>query len=644
MKKLIPILTAVACLALRVGATVLPAEKLLPDDTLFVFSIPDTVKAKDIYKNSPQGQLWNDPSVQAFKDKFVSKFKSEYVTPLERDLGIHFDDYTGLLQGQFTFAVTQNGWDGKSKDGAEPALLLLIDTKDKSDQLKTNLTDLKKKWVDSGKSIKTEKIRDIEFSVAVLSSNDLPKSLRKSSSSADSTATSSDSKEGGDAKKSDSKKQVYIGQAESMLILGDSPKVIEKVLACMSGASVKTLSESASFAANASLFREAPLFGWINAKALISSFTGSADTTESGSATGNPMDFKPEKVVAALGLNGLNTVAFNYLYANDGAQFNISLGVPESSRSGIFKILAGEPKETVPPPFIPMDAVKFQRWRIDGQKTWAGIQKIVNDISPQALNTLNFLLSTADSGAKDKDPNFDIKKNLFGNLGNDIITYQKLPKGETLADLNNPPSLFLLGSPNAEQLATALKITTGIFMGQSGNGPKEREFLGHKVYSVSTPATPGQKDAKPGTISFAASGGYVAITSDTSILEEYLRSSEKEGKSLRDAPGLSDASQKVVGSGTSLFGYSNDSESMRVGLEALKKDLGAATASSTLAPLVAASGMGDPEKIKEWIDPSLLPTFDKISKYFYFTVYGASANSDGLNFKVFAPVPPQLKK
>jgi hypothetical protein len=43
------------------------------------------------------------------------------------------------------------------------------------------------------------------------------------------------------------------------------------------------------------------------------------------------------------------------------------------------------------------------------------------------------------------------------------------------------------------------------------------------------------------------------------------------------------------------------------------------------------------------MDFSLLPDFDSLAKYFYFTVYGGSANVDGLSFKLFAPVPPGLK-
>src|SRR5882724_902351 len=158
-------------------AAIPPAEKLLPDDTLVLLTVPDFAKLREIYKSAPQGQFWNDPAMKPFKDKFVSKWQEEFVKPLERELNVKFDDYTSLPQGQVTFAVTQNGWQGK--DDQLPGLLVLIDTKDKSGQLKTNLADLRKKWVDAGKPIKSEKIRDIEFSVIPVSTNDVPATLKK---------------------------------------------------------------------------------------------------------------------------------------------------------------------------------------------------------------------------------------------------------------------------------------------------------------------------------------------------------------------------------------------------------------------------------------------------------------------------------
>jgi hypothetical protein len=634
MKQILPLLAAVFSFTFQGSATVLPAEKLLPDDTLVLFSIPDFAKAREAYNKSPQGQLWRDPSFQPFKDKFVNKFKQEYISPLERDLSIHIDDYTSLPQGQFTLAVTQNGWNAKDKSGPLPGLLLLLDTKDKSSQLKTNLADLKKKWVDAGKSVRTEKIRDVEFSIITISSNDLPKTLKTA-------ADSSESKDDADAKAPATKKEIYVGQAESLLILGNSSKTIEKVLASMSGGSVKTIGDVPAYAANQNaLFRDASSFGWVNAKALVDTFSHLDDDSDSNS--GGPFSFKMDKVLTALGLKGLSSLALSSRFSDEGGQANLFIGVPESSRVGIFKILAGEPKEYAPPAFVPADALKFHRWRMDGQKAWAVLQQMVGDISPPALSLVKAQLSAAETEAKDKNPDFDINKNLFGNLGDDIISYSKAPKGDSLADLNSAPSLFLLGSPNAEQLAGALKNIMAL-VGQDAGSLKEREFLGHKIYTLPLPATaPKGTKAEPRTLSYACSGGYIAFSSDPAMLEEYLRSSQAQGKSLRETPGLGDATQKVAGSGTSLFAYSNDSENIRTTLAALKKDLGSDDVTGALGPIAAA--MGKQGKIKDWFDFSLLPPAESLAKYFSFTVYGGGATADGLMLKTFSPVPPQLKK
>src|SRR5712671_607552 len=96
-----------------VGAAIPPAEKLLPDDTLILVSVPDFTKLRDVYKSAPQFAFWADPAMKPFKDKFLAKWQEDFVGPLERELKIKFDDYTSLPQGQLTFAVTQNGWQGE---------------------------------------------------------------------------------------------------------------------------------------------------------------------------------------------------------------------------------------------------------------------------------------------------------------------------------------------------------------------------------------------------------------------------------------------------------------------------------------------------------------------------------------------------
>ena len=75
---------------------------------------------------------------------------------LEGELNIKLADYASLPQGQLTFALVKNQWMfGKDE---QPGLILLIDTRDRSSQLTTNLTNLRKHWVDSGRDYQNREV------------------------------------------------------------------------------------------------------------------------------------------------------------------------------------------------------------------------------------------------------------------------------------------------------------------------------------------------------------------------------------------------------------------------------------------------------------------------------------------------------
>jgi len=626
---------ACALCTLPLHAAILAPEKILPEDTLVVVTAPDFSKLRELYLASPQSQLWNDPAMKGFKDKFMSKWNEEFVQPLERDLGVKLADYKTLPQGQLTFAITQNGWPASE---SQPGLLLLLDAKGKSSQLKTNLAQLRKKWLDSGKALKTEKIRDLEFFTLPFSDKDIPPTIRKlyAPTFPDGTQPPPEA-DGTNAAKT----ELIIGQFESLLIAGTSEKAVEKAVAHLTGGAAPALAEVPTFEANRlAVFRDAPCYCWVNAQALVDLLGAKPADKDAGESPFAML--APQKLLAATGLNGLKTLAVAAQTSGEGTLARFFLGVPEASRDGVFKLFPNGAKEASPPPFVPADAVKFQRWRVDGQGAWAVVQKILGDISPQITGSLNFILDTANEAARQKDPDFDIKKNLFGNLGDDVMSYEKAPRGTSLSDLNNAPGLLLLGSPNAEQLAGALK---GLFAitSQAGGTPTEREFLGHKIYSVPAPQMPfsfstGPAKSAPASLSYTACGGYVALTTDAAMIEEFLRSSGTPPKPLRETPGLTDAAASVGGLSTGWFGFENQAETTRSAFEALR---GAATNSATAPTL---SGPLLPAAFKEWADFSLLPPFDKIAKYFSFSVFTGSAGADGLTFRIFSPTPPQLKK
>ena len=626
------------CFALSAATPVPPVEKLLPDDTLLVLTTPDFTKMRDIYHTSPQTQFWNDPAMRPFKEKFLTKMHEDLIQPLEHDMGIDFSDYTNLPQGQITFAITQNGW--PAEEGQQPGMLFLMDTKDKSGQLKKNLVDLRKKWVDAGKTVRTEKIRNTEFSVIPISDKDIPKTLRKFSNSNSSSDNDSDSDNKDTFSSTNAPSNLYVGQNESLLILGTSAKPIEKVLVHLTGGQMPSLGDLAVYDANRlAMFRYAPFYGWANAKSFL-------DLLTQKQGKDNPEDpfamLNPVKILTAAGFTSLKTFAFSVQVANDGSTVQMFASMPESSRQGIFTVFPGQSKDSSPPSFVPGDAVKFQRWRVDGQKAWTTLQKVLTDISPQAKAGINFMIDTANTAAKEKDPDFDMNKNFFGNLGDDVMSYQKAPHG---TDLNSAPSIFLVGSPNPDQLVSAFKFLLVLANPQSMT-PKEREFLGRKIYTVELGGLPGSalagQPSRTRSLSYVAGSSYVAISSEDSLLEEYLRSSDSTQKTLRETPGLTDAVSKVNGTSAGVFGYENQIETTRAVFETLKTN--SSTSFGTTSPVPGIGALPNAEGIRSWMDFSLLPPFDKVSKYFGFSVYTISGNSDGITFKMFAPVPGALRK
>jgi hypothetical protein len=645
----------------RAGAAIPAPEQLLPQDTLLMVTAPDFRKMREIYGNLPRTKLWEGPAMKPLKERFVSRWQEEFVRPLEHELNVSLDSYSSLPQGQLTFALVQNGWQGTEDHPL--GFLLLLDAKDKGALLRTNLAELRRNWVDAGKTVRRENIRGLEFSIFPISSNNLPKTLRKffpapyqyqapPGEVGKPGYNDASSKMGPifDAISAmlAASSELVVGQIDSLLIVGDSVTSVEKVVTRLTGGAMPPLNDLAAYAAShIALFRNVPFYGWINTKQFVDILCHKPSEKEE-SETPDPFDMiKPDKALNITGLTGLKSVAFSLQVSSEGSVVQVVATAPASARQGFLKILPGEAKEVVPPAFVPADAVRFCRWRLDGQKTWGALEAMLKEGAPQTLNTLNWILDTANARAKETNPNFDLKKTLVANLGDDLIRYEKEPRDNTAAELAAPPSLVLIGSPCPDLLAVALKGLFVIF--PEGDTMSEREFLGRKIFAVPLPAFPvpipaQQRPTVKRILNFSAGASYVALSTDPGMLEEYLRSAEGLPKALREKPGLLEAAQTVGGPGTSFLGYENQEETMRAVFETVRRDPAAVASVSGLSPLPGLGGLGSPDKnLKGWLDISLLPTFDKVAPYFFFTVYGASANTDGLTLKFFTPTPPALR-
>jgi hypothetical protein len=267
---------------------------------------------------------------------------------------------------------------------------------------------------------------------------------------------------------------------------------------------------------------------------------------------------------------------------------------------------------------------------------------LLTELSP-ALGT--FVQMGIENAGKDKDPNFDLRKTLVNSLGDDLVTLQKAPRSSSVADLQNPPTLYLLGSSNPDQLVLGIRAMMTLLpppMNEIG----EREFLGRKVFAVKMGAA--QRGQKPKELSFARSGSYVAMSTDVAFLEEFLRNAESSGRTLRETPGLAEAAQQVGGMGTGWFSFENQKDQMRVMFDLAKSDPEALSkmfaSQGQAAAMAGVNGAGDTvKKVNEWLDFKLLPEFAAVAKYFHFQLGSVANTGDGISIKSFFPTPPELK-
>lgn len=651
MKSLLRSLLTCSLLAAPLRAEVPPPERLLPADTLAVLTAPDWPAAVAAFKKNPSARLWADPAMQPFQEKFLTGLKEGVLQPLERTLGVRLADYAGLVQGQATLAVSPGA--PTDAGGGGPGLMLLLDTKDQAPRLTKLLADLKAKWLESGKPLKTESIRGVEFTKIVPDVAELEELLQRLVPKPPVPYTGTDEDHGREEEDQEdhgpdpapapkaSPPEWLVGQSDSLLIVGNDPSAIEKLLARQSGGSVAPLADVAAFRAHHdALFRQAASYGWINVGALL------AQLAQGGQMAAGSDGFlpAPAQLLPALGLDGLKAVALAARQSEEGALFELRLSVPESERRGLFKLLAPDAADASAPAFVPADAVKFFRWRLDGQKAWAELEGILARLLPAWSGAAQLILETA---GKDKDPNFDLKQSLIGSLGNDIISFEKAPRSAALSDVSSPPALFLLGTLDAERWIQGVKMVASL-LPPPLNTLAERQFLGRTIYSatVSASPVPAAGSLREPKLHLAASRGYVAMTDDAALLEDYLRSGENPPPSLKDDPALNQAAQHVGGMNTGLFGFENTTETTRAAWEAARAN----PQKADQMPWPGLGGVGrlglsgEGERNRPWLDFALLPPFDQVAKYFHFTVFAGTSTPDGFTFKVFAPVPPKLRE
>lgn len=594
-------------------------QSLLPPDTLAVFTVPDWGRAKSEFEATAMAKLYRDPAMKPFFDGLKSGFRRDVLTPLERELGLELEEMAGLVEGQWTAAVIRNEWDGTST-GKLPGFLILMDSGSKSERTTALVEKLKEKWLESGRHLRRETIRGVEFSIIPGEEMQAAIGWNNAGEGSEDTAAADGA----------AFPELFLGQSQSLLLLGTAAKNLEEVLVRQGGGNIPSLAEDPQYRADfESHLRRQSLYGWIHVNRVRQIF--STMLGEGSSESGGP---NPQNVMEALGLNGWKSLLMGMEFLPRGTQATLFLGVPESERKGLFQLLAFQEGNAQVPSFVPSDFLSFSRWRFDARKAWQSLETMLTEISPQFAFLFQTMVS---SFGKEQNPNFDLKTSIVQNLGNDFISMTELV-GEESGDWEqvlSPPQLMLVGSPNPDQLLGGIRTIASMLAGAMG-GLQERVVNGRTIYSFPMP-TPEQQ-----AIEFSANAEYFILATHPSLMNQYLGQGGDNLERLREWPALAESAAAVGGMNTGLFGVENDRLTMRQFIEAIKTNPDFLKNLPENIPNMEEEISDVLEKLDGWMDFQSLPATEQISRYFSYTVYAGKSTPRGIEIQSLSPTPPNL--
>jgi hypothetical protein len=602
-------------LGLLQAAPVPAPERLLPSDTLLLMTVPNGPSAATGWSHHPIYRLWQDPAMGPFRDKLAQAVQQHALAPIEASSGVALPEFLSLLRGQLTFALVPNGWPQQA--GQSPALLLLADAGNQADRMSDLLDNLRARIAEAGYPVATRHVADRDFFSVQFQTRPGTAAARLGSEAV----------------------ELLVGRSGTLFLFGTDPATIERVLVRQTADDAPgSLRDHPDFRSDleAGLGR-ADGYVWLNLRPILAVLNRWAREQQTA-GDGTIALFPPAKLLAATGLDGLRSLGVGLLSAPDGWEGQVTVGFPQADRTGLMKLLVPDTKDAAPPEFVGADVTRFQRLRIDLHQAWNTFENLVFTVLPTARSVVDLMFFSV---GKDQDPNFDLRRELFGNLGDDLLVIERPPQPDASDGWASPPALILLGSHAPDRMAVALKAVSAL-LPPPLNQLVERVVAGRRIHQLRLPAVLDETGPEQ-TLGFVGGDGYLGISTEPDLLDAFARGAANNGPALRDLPGFKEATARVGGMANGYFGYENDRITAGTLFSSLRGDPGMLDRTLALAPGFPLDGVSEGQRIQDWIDFSLLPPFEKVSKYFDFSVYGVAVRPEGIQYRMFTPMPAGLR-
>lgn len=608
----------------RLGASPAPpAETWLPAETTAFLSVPDMARARALTALQGPGLLWKDPAMAPLRARFEENLRARLWDPLQAASGLAPGDILALAEGQFTLAAIRS----PGKPATHQAILLLDAGAQAADldallsrTLQPSTPALPVRPWHLGGSPAWSIVLEGRRLEAILEAAFPSPAPAPPSAPAPAPVV------------------LHLARSRTLLLATTaSTNVLAEALARLtpsSGTNSPPLPNRYPALARESRHWSNTLAqAWIAAAPALEALTESTLTQGTDSLLG---PIRTDRLLAALGLKEVQAVSAALRADPSGWSTELRLVIPEGARRGLFGIVAPIAADASPPAWVGSDALSFRRLRIPGPAAWAALERTLLKIDPAVLGVLQLFTQYA---GRTEDADFSFDRDLVGRLGDDWMAVSYPADNPDALD----QAMLVHGSTNAAPLSHAFGLVasptylaTFTPPGTPAPARSERTVSGFPVLTIGLPKLPWQ-DSLPQEVHLAARDRWVALAGSMDVMKTLLAPIPTRTP-LASVPAFQDALHRVGGGGHGWLAYRLERETARYFLERVR------TRPATLQSALEWAAFSDfstrlAAGLVSWVDPGLIPGFDRIARYFDFSVEGGRVDPEALTLTTFRPAP-----
>lgn len=484
-----------------------PPERMLPENTIFFAKMVDAKAFRKAFEASQYGRLFNDPALKDFREELMRRVE-DAAKPFKEAVGLTVAELLELPQGPLALAAV-----GRDDPKLPVAGILIADAGENEKKMLDLLTRAAKQGESSGFKASTETFNSLTIHIL-----QPPAPEEKG-----------DKKEGD---KSVPPPPIVWTNSGSLFLIGSDLELVKDVAAHRDGRDpslattasfVKTQAKTDSASAHAIWFLDVAKLVTVAIKA---------------NAKGVDADAQQNQVmVTELGGDGLKSIGGCFTFAGGGFEsLSKTFVLAPKPVSGVLKLFSLPPIALKPEAWVPATVASYQTLSFDLDNLYDSVNELVNKFQPGMLNIIEQQLVGPNGGQP-----LSLKQDLFGPLG-DRITLISDFKKPVKEDSQRALLAIALEDPKV------FKNTLSRIIEMTGAAPEKRDFQGTTIYDFTIPELPnngagaGMQGLK-GPISLAIAKDCLMVTTDTTLLEQVLRSgntplaeSESFQKIAKDLP------------------------------------------------------------------------------------------------------------